>query len=357
MRGPNSRKKIDTLFVLGAGASYGASMAKSTATVAPLDKDFCKRIQTLDCSKPYWVSASRDILGKQWKDFHEFKEMGLEAAILKQLGHLEFLSSIQPKRMKGTIEQAEYLNHLAHIICFILRKVKPSRNDPYASLFEKAFKVDEFSKVKNRVITFNYDDLLDRHFVEQFGVRQTYFDKLKERKDASGRRSKDDKVENPLLLKLHGSVNWLCETSEFERVITGNETEEKPYKIPSIWYSKKKVPKPDDTESPLIIPPLPVKPITSIEIFRWLWTRAYEYLHEARELVVCGYSLPDTDRMALSLFSNFKNNHLERVTVVDKDPTILSKWRELLRRNGINKDARWSYCETFEEYTEQLELK
>ena len=118
MRGPKNRKKIDTLFVLGAGASYGASMAKSTASVAPLDKDFCSRIKKLHCARPIWVSASRDILSKQWKDFHEFEEMGLEAAILKQLGQLEFLSSIQPKRMKGTIEQAEYLNHLAHIICF-----------------------------------------------------------------------------------------------------------------------------------------------------------------------------------------------------------------------------------------------
>jgi len=198
--------------------------------------------------------------------------------------------------------------------------------------------------------------LLDRHFVGKFGVRKPYFDRLKERKDSSDRRAKEDKVENLLLLKLHGSVNWMCETSELERVITGTGTEEKPYKIPSIWYSKKKVPKPDDKESPLIIPPLPVKPITSIEIFRWLWTRAYEYLHEAKELVVCGYSLPDTDRMALSLFSNFENQHLERVTVVDKDPAVLSKWRQLLRRKGIKKDARWSYCETFEEYTEQLEL-
>lgn len=349
MKGKNNRKKIKTLYILGAGASYGATGTSVKNSQAPLDKDFCKRIKELDYQKPQWASNSRDLLLKQWKDFKPFDTIGLEAAVLKQLGHLEFLESIHKRRMKGVLSQSEYLNHLAHLICFILRKVKPSRLDPYRELFNKKFGQYDIKKVNNRIITFNYDDILDRHFVEKFGPQKTYFDKIKTRKDA-GYRRREAKFESPLVLKLHGSINWLCQTEEFERLISEVESKADPYEIKSIWFSKSKIPSPEDSESPVVIPPLPVKPITSISLFEWLWTKAYEYLHEAEEIVVCGYSLPNTDRMATSLFSNFENQNLRKITVVDKDPTVLNKWRGLLRRNGIS-NARWSYCETFEEYT------
>jgi hypothetical protein len=356
MKGKQKRQKIDKLFILGAGASYGASGTSGAYSQAPLDKDFCRKISELNFKRPSWPHESADLLLRQWKDFGSFEDSGLEAAVLKQLGHLEFIRAIHKRKTKNTVDQAEYLNHLAHLICFVLKKAKPNRNNPYKRLFDYAFAGQKADNIKNRVITFNYDDLLDKHFIEEFGVKATYFDRLKVRKDESDKRKEADRFNFPFLLKLHGSVNWLCETSEFEKLINKekkekNEEEEQPYKINSIWHSKSKIPLPSDSESPLVIPPLPIKPITEIEIFSWLWTRAYEYLHEAKELVVCGYSLPDTDRMAVSLFSNFKNNNLKRITVVDCDPHVLNKWRVLLRRKGIS-NAQWGYCETFEEYTE-----
>lgn len=359
MKGPKTRKKVDKLYVFGAGASHGSSGTTAKNSCSPLDSQFCKTIEDLKYERPQWVSLSKDTVLREFKDkdVHPFRKCGLESAILKQLGHLEFLRHIQPRRMNNTITQGEYLNHLAHLICFILRKSKPNRLNPYQIIFEKSFKDKDPEEIDDRIITFNYDDLLDRHFIDEFEIERTYFDKLKRRKDQSDRRT-EIKFEFPFILKLHGSINWLCDTEEFERILNpdsySKKDSPKAYHIRSIWYTKNKVPNPEDAESPLVIPPLPVKPITSIEIFEWLWTRAYEYLFEAKELVLCGYSLPDTDRMAVSLFSNFQNNSLSKITVVDLEPAILKKWKELLRRKGINKKVQWSYCETFEEYAQQL---
>jgi len=54
------------------------------------------------------------------------------------------------------------------------------------------------------------------------------------------------------------------------------------------------------------------------------------------------------------MFANFINRKLERITIVDKNPMMLSKWRDLLRRGNINKQAQWMYYETFEEFVDTL---
>lgn len=82
--------------------------------------------------------------------------------------------------------------------------------------------------------------------------------------------------------------------------------------------------------------------------------KAYEYLHEAEEIVICGYSLPDADRLAQSMFATFSNKSLRSVTIVDPNPGILSKWRGLLKRRNINRKARWTYYEYFDEYVEAM---
>ena len=101
------------------------------------------------------------------------------------------------------------------------------------------------------------------------------------------------------------------------------------------------------------MPPIPDKPMTKIRLFEFLWTRACEYLHEAENITICGYSLPDTDSLAMSLFGNLSNTRLKRVTVIDPDPSILQRWRDLLINNR-NSRAQWTYHSDFREYVESL---
>lgn len=355
MKRPENRLKVKQLFVFGAGASYSASSGsgKSATGMSPLDKDFCARISTLDYERPAWVKDAKDYLTSHWKDHVAFQSLGLEQALLKQLSHLEFINAIHKRKRTDGVNEATYLNHLAHIVCFILSKCRETKNEPYKKLVKHLFpttlKADDH---KNRIITFNYDVLADSHLVKRFGVERVYFDKMGS-EQGECRRNKG-KFNNPFLLKLHGSINWRMDTGEFNKMITPKlNTEEDSYFIKSVWHDAKDLPSPDDNISPVIMPPLPIKPITTIKLFNFLWTKAYEYLHEAEELIICGYSLPEGDRLAISLFSNFTNKNLQKVTVIDPEPSILKKWRDLINRKNVSRPL-WQYYADFTEYVDAI---
>jgi hypothetical protein len=353
MKRKENRQKINRLFILGAGASYSATRKNELHKQAPLDKDFCINVCNLSISRPRWVNDSKEFLLKEWKDHIAFKDYGLEQAIIRQIGHLEFIDAIHPRRKKDEVNVINYLNNLSHIICYMLRSASEIKNGPYEKFVSKVFPANsQISDINDRIITFNYDELLDKHLTRKFPVEEIYFDKLKKSQTARNRRS--EKFDHPLLIKLHGSVNWRCSKEEFDKIMSVATKQDEKYIIDSVWFSHRGTPSPSEPTAPLIIPPLPQKPITQIKLFCFLWTKAFEYLHEAGELIICGYSLPATDSMAQSLFGNFGNKKLKKITIVDKDPAILKRWRSLLRRKNINSKATWNYNETFEEYVDIL---
>ncbi len=83
--------------------------------------------------------------------------------------------------------------------------------------------------------------------------------------------------------------------------------------------------------SPLIIPPIPNKRITSSPIFSHLWTKAFEYLYEAKKIVIVGYSCPATDVMARSMFNQFHNKETTDIYIVDPDSNVLGSYEKLMR--------------------------
>lgn len=346
MRHERNRPNIEKLFVFGSGASFCATSGNGVDRRAPLDAEFCGRLADLSAQKPAWVADAKERVLAAWKDHEEFRHIGLEKAIIRHLGHAEFRRAIHKRARQGVLAPAEYLNLMAHLICFVLRRAKESKAAPYAAVVNEYFKD---AGTPNRAITFNYDELFDHHLLARASLQEVYFDRMNLGSIGTGKRPA--KYPDPLLIKLHGSANWRCTEADFTEIVSGaqsNGGEEWP--IDRIWYADKGTPSPDEDSSPLIIPPLPNKPITRIKLFCFLWTRAYEYLHQAEEIVICGYSLPDTDSMAQTLFANFRNPKVQQISVVDPSPEILKKWRNLLRRRGINPKATWRYYETFQEY-------
>ncbi len=339
---------MDRLFIIGAGASHCAS---TEANKAPLDKEFCARISSLDTLRPLWVSQSRAVVCDKWAYPTDFDQMGLEEAVLRQMSHFGFLEAIHPSRRPTSISGPDYLNHVAHLIAFVLRKSKETSARLYSTLVNRVYPSSDPSAVFDRFITFNYDDLLDRHLIQRFPIHQVYFDRIKTSQGDTSRRRQE--FDHPLLVKLHGSVSWRCKTNDFKRIIDSKHRATTQDAFMDIWYSPKGSPYPSDNVSPLLIPPLPAKPITELGIFRFLWTKAYEYLHEAKQIIVCGYSLPTTDQLAYSMFSNFVNRSIDKVTIVDPDTQVLARWRQLLDRNNIQ-IQEWAWQADFSRYVDTL---
>lgn len=351
MRNSANRLKVERLFVLGAGASHAASRDGHPSTHSPLDLQFCQRITSLDYKRPKWVNAARGSLVRHWLDPKTFETCGLEQAILRQLGHTEFVEAIHRRRRRNRISGFEYVDLMAHVICFVLSKCREGPAGAYQVLANSVFPREVNSKnAVDRIITFNYDTLFDDHLLGRIKPQRLYFDKIRSDEDQAPRVS----FPHPLLLKLHGSINWRMTTADLRQIIEALPTNDGTLRyIDKIWVERTLVPSPADAHSPCIIPPLPVKPISTISLFQFLWTKALEYLSEARELYICGYSLPDADRMAVSLFSSFRNSRLERITIVDTNAAMLGKWRAVLHRKGV-RGARWEYFDDFSDFALQV---
>jgi len=264
----------------------------------------------------------------------------------------DLLSALHPKRTKGKSENAKYLNHLSHLVTSYLINCKSNSSGSTRKfvnwLFPPGVEVAEYG---NRVITFNYDTLLERPLIDR-GVsrRKIYFDRLVAQQADGTSRKADEKFVHPLILKLHGSVNWRCAQSDFESIVHGKAKELG--KI-TIWSDDKPCPDPEDSISPLIIPPIPNKPITAASIFSHLWTTAYEYLHETTELIIVGYSCPPTDTLARTMLTHFENTKLNEISIVDPNPMALSSYRDMIPER-ITKRARWTYYSDFRDYIDRV---
>lgn len=292
---------------------------------------------------------------KEYLHHVDFQIAGLEELIRQQISDYEFIASIQPRRSRGKRSKEEYLNDLIHLVSYVLSRSRANDQALLEKWLGKYLKGTPERGPKNRIITFNYDTLIDDVLLKWHSPQHVYFDNIWSSSTKTPKRLAD---RYPLLIKLHGSINWRCSNSEYSKLfnntVATTESRTTTYNTKGCHYIDKmwiddRICKPHDAITPLIIPPLPQKPITSIAIFRYLWTYAYEYLYEARNIVVAGYSLPPADTLAVSLFSKFKNTTINNLTIVDPNEEVLGKWIKLFRRNGI-KSHEVHYYPDFLEY-------
>jgi hypothetical protein len=179
-------------------------------------------------------------------------------------------------------------------------------------------------------ITFNYDDVLDKALFEEGPPYQSPtwnpdrgygFPCLISQACLIPPRKFEGEC-SMLLLKLHGSVNW--------RIPFGFP---RPYGLDAIrhheeWFGHRgaaykldlKEIDPLLEQDSLIIPPVLTKTgLAEQPVLRFLWTRAFETLSKADQVVFIGYSMPITDLSSGYLFREGLG-HLEKsdqVNVVD----------------------------------------
>ena len=357
MRAKKNRAKIDTLFVFGAGVSKSLTNTKiQSDRTTPLDSEFTTRIKEVKTSRNHkWVNEARLRILNDWKHHIEFHEFGFEKAISQQISDLDFLKAIYPKKGNLGRSEIDYLEDISHITSYILSQARLNEKKTVNKFINKFFD-DEIDDCKNRIITFNYDTLIDKFIIDKYkDYNKIYFDSIHAFRRA---KTKKTNFKKPLILKLHGSINWKCDKDDYAKVFLNKPTETirrtKTYNtegchfIDKIWIDKR-IENPGNDIFPFIIPPIPDKPITNISIFRYLWTYAFEYLIECRELVISGYSLPETDNLAISLFSKFENKHLSKITIIDPAPETVVKWNNLFNRKGIT-NPKIEYYSDFGSY-------
>lgn len=356
MRTEVNRKKINRLYILGAGSSYALTESQAINYVAPLDIQFCERIAALkEYQRPAWVHDAANRIQQEYLHHGDFQAIGLEELIRQQISDYEFISAIHPRRARGKRSKEEYLHDLIHLIAFTLSKARAKDYTSLVSWLDKYMRGSQKRATSNRIISFNYDTLIDDVLLKWHSPQHLYFDNISNSISDTPQRLSD---RYPFMLKLHGSINWRCASAEYNKMFDNSkgESESKTatyntkgcHYIDKVWVDSRSC-RPDDDVNPLIIPPLPQKPITSIAIFRYLWTYAYEYLYEAKNIIIAGYSLPPTDTLAVSLFSKFKNSNLNNLTIIDPNEEVLGKWIKLLRRNGV-KSHKVHYFPDFYEF-------
>lgn len=347
-----NRQEVDSLFILGAGASHGLSLVKSrtndhSKSVAPLDKDFLDCINCF-CPTKGWRKASTETVLRHWFDRIPATSHGLEEAIIKRVSQYDFLKNLHSRRVRDKCSNEDYLNHLSHLITAYLFRCR-SNSSGYTKrfadyIFPKGIKRSDY---RNRIVTFNYDTIIDKPLIER-GIpkKSLYFDRINSDEKFGTKRTKKQKFPHPLILKLHGSINWRIRRAYFDQLIQG--TIDSKQKI-SIWWDDEKFPQPSDDISPMIIPPVPNKPITTASLFRFLWTIAYEYMHQAKRLFIIGYSCPPTDTLARTMFSQFKSKVLEEVFIVDQNANALGNYRAMFDPPTASR-AKWLYYPSIADY-------
>lgn len=351
MKTQGSRINIDKLYILGAGASHALSYVKSHSSkqpksVTPLDKNF---LHYLNVHKPTtgWRRKAIEQIKEGWLDDSDLFKECLEQAIIKRVSQYDFLSNINPARTRKKCSNEDYLNYITHLITANLLKSKSNASGDTKKFINHVFPSGSTGDpYKNRIITFNYDTLIERPLIERgVSIKKLYFDRIVKDKSEGLRRNTDQKFLHPLILKLHGSANWRCSRIDFNKLLTGDPQKEKF----TIWTNDK-APTPEDDDSPLIIPPIPQKPITRSILFKFLWTTAFEYMHEAKEIVIVGYSCPYTDSIARAMFTHFKNKKLQTITIVDPNAGALKNYKEMFNSSQLSENLNWKYFGSFKEY-------
>jgi hypothetical protein len=189
-----------------------------------------------------------------------------------------------------------------------------------------------------RVLTFNYDTLIEKAVVSQAAVPPQTADDYAhadlypvavpavEHRSSAGPTAPLP-MEGMRLTKLHGSLNWYYSGAEtfFGEAIYdvgirpewGSSSEDK--FISKAHYVMDKV--------PLIVPPTASKnAYFANEAVRGNWRSARAFLESASELVVIGYSMPLSDLMVRGLLTAAG---LHRIRLVDVDPGVRERYESL----------------------------
>jgi len=226
----------------------------------------------------------------------------------------------------------ELRSDINYLIWRMLEKSLPSLNSPTFTQFVKMAGPDSL------FLTVNYDVLLDQCILSEYkninyGMR---FSRMYYQTQAI------ENTHTPLLLKLHGSVNWLyCPTCESLYCYADEPS------IRRIFDPEPVICAYDQTYlRGVLISPTWQKDYKLAPI-NLMWIKASKLLRDTERITFIGYSLSDIDMKILYMLkrSTFNNVKQPRIRVIDPEPT----GKIAKRYQRIFGDIEY-HCLSFEEF-------
>lgn len=292
-----------TVFVLGAGFTH-AFLPDAPLLTDNYDTDRLLKIFTD-------LRFAHDLLELELKRSPD-RKINIERLMTRLDGQMPYDSS------RGASEQAALL--LRELKQVFRKRIENSKRGDYLGedlRFFASFCIEHGA----RIVTFNYDDLLDEALWKVKGVRRAPVSDNKYWHPDGGYGFFCKPAESCIrdqtvfmdrtvvpVYKLHGSINWWPKLGSAQ-----------PYTIDAIvhleqWYLPDgRYGDPDDDLSairlhlepePFTVPPVLVKSSLVREpILRLVWSQAYQALLSADAVFFIGYSLPPTDLAARFLFT------------------------------------------------------
>ena len=141
------------------------------------------------------------------------------------------------------------------------------------------------------------------------------------------------------ILKLHGSLNWYSTHQSLNASITAMFEPSRDFMItrrksidPEMKYNKTR----RQHTIPVIIPPVTHKSFILHNDIKKLQSIAEKSLKEAEELIIFGYSCPQTDFESINLIQRaLRNNKNCNISVIDPDSKVLKHYVDFIKPERI----------------------
>lgn len=342
MKDNSNKFSNGTMLILGAGASIGAakfpiesSLREAMAKMPSRDNFFYD----------LFFQGKTDTHDKRFLNVLGLTCEGLNDLIVRAWGLDKNLSHFDPEEWKQiNIEEVFTFLHIG------------SRMYPRNSRYQKGFEICRSSltsfitsllsvksegfhcerlmdllfhlKPTDSIISFNWDTIAD--FTLQRVGRPIYTGYLDLMTKEPLRVS--DYRDRPVLLKLHGSLNWIvCPNPEC--ALHGKPRLAVKGKKLQRFFAMHKCPQCGDKRGePFIVPPTSQKFIRRGTLLHQLWLIAREKLPLCRRLIFIGYSFPLTDFYSEWLFRQIYFIDGQRPEIIVVNPAIMKKKSQVTQR-------------------------
>lgn len=360
------KNKKNKIFILGAGASIGSKRFPITSSYRQMRTrmpsaenffyDLFKINKTEDSPERSlnflgltfegvnWLITQAWNINQNGFDPEEWKGVNVEEVMT----FLEVGANMYPK---GTEYQKAFKQAQELLTSFMYPFIPTICDGQHCEYLSRVF----YQLKKNDYIfTYNWDSIAEFTLAHNKSVQLKNYAKLL-RADSIDHEGYQ---EQGLLLKLHGSFNWMvCENKrcpDYNKIAPPFQKNR--YRLLSLHETFECQSCGANNRKPLIVPPVSNKMIHKNSFLKNQWLIAKEALRNASELIFIGYSFPPTDYYSEWLFRQM--NFLEekpslKITIVNPD---YSKKTSLVKKryDSLFKDHKIIHFKTLKEYAKEI---